>query len=707
MTRRPTERPPVARVDTVRETRFGVTMADPYRWMEDETGELRGWLAGQAAYADSILAALPGRAELLARIAELTGRASVDSAFRFGADRLFHLSQPAGAEVPVLMVHDGEGGAERVLLDPAALAGDEHSHLDWYLPSPDGRHVACGISQGGSENSTLRVIEVDSGRLRDEAIPRTFHGAVSWTPDGAGFVYHRYLDPAPDTPPVERRRDSRNYLHRLADPPGQDTLVLARGHNPLMPLSPRDRPFLVTPAGSDWMVAIISHSALGASIEEKLTDCSLYVAPRAGLADPASCPWRRVAERADGVTAYAVRGDTLFLVSHRDAPRSRVLAVSLADPDLSTATVIVPSGERVVVAVRVVGEHLLVRDLDAGFSRLRRVPLAGGQPQDVPLPVDGLIEEWTAHPGRAEALLVLSSWTVSPRVYRYDAAAGTVEDTGWVTSPVGLPDVELADLRVPVRDGTLVPLRVMHRKGLVLDGDNPTLLTGYGSYGFVPRRLFMPEMLPWYERGGVYAVAGIRGGGEYGREWHEAGRGPNKENTITDFIDCAEYLVAHGYTRPGRLAGDGISAGGIPSGGALVRRPELWAAMVMRVPATNLTRMEFGENGPINIPEMGSVTTETGLRDLLLVDAYLRVEDATAYPAVLLTAGRNDPRLPAWQPGKMAARLQAATTSGRPVLLRVDAHAGHGHGSTRHQRDALTADMLAFLLHAFTVEDHP
>jgi prolyl oligopeptidase len=206
-------------------------------------------------------------------------------------------------------------------------------------------------------------------------------------------------------------------------------------------------------------------------------------------------------------------------------------------------------------------------------------------------------------------------------------------------------------------------------------------------------------MLAWYERGGVYAYAGLRGGGEYGRDWHEAGLGPRKENTITDFIDCAEYLIKEGYTSPERLAGEGASAGGIPTGGALVRRPDLWAAMIMQVPAANTTRLEFSENGPINVPEHGSITIESGLHDLLITDCYLRVRDGVRYPAVLLTAGLNDPRLAVWQPAKMAARLQAASASGRPVLLRVDPHAGHGLGSTQTQRNELTADILAFLLH--------
>jgi prolyl oligopeptidase len=260
-------------------------------------------------------------------------------------------------------------------------------------------------------------------------------------------------------------------------------------------------------------------------------------------------------------------------------------------------------------------------------------------------------------------------------------------------------------LQAPARDGTLIPVTVVHRKGLPLDGGNPTLLTGYGSYGLTDLPEFRPEMLAWYEAGGVYAVAHLRGGGAYGRQWHEAGRGRSKHTTITDFIDCAEYLIAHGYTPPERLAGDGASASGIPTGGALVRRPELWAAMVMHVAMVNATRVEFSENGPINVPEFGSVTTEEGLRGLLIIDPYLRVRDGTPYPAVLLTAGMNDPRIPAWQPAKLAARLQAATTSGRPVVLRVEAHGGHGFGSTRDQESALLADELAFLLHAFGLDD--
>ncbi|MGH3227863.1 MAG: prolyl oligopeptidase family serine peptidase [Streptosporangiaceae bacterium] len=701
---RPVATPPVARVEVVREERFGVVLADPYRWMEDgDCAEMREWLSGQAAYAASVLAGLPGRDGLRARVTELTAGALRGAAFKLAGDRVFSL-RGGGGGAPALMVDDGR--ARRVLLDPAVLPGPQHSSLDWFVPSPGGRLVACGISQGGSERSTLRIVDADSGELLQDAVPGTFHGAVSWLPDGDALLCHRYLVPPPGTPPQQRRHDSRACLHRLGTPAASDPVVLARGLNSRVAMAPVDRPFVFTPSGSDWMIAIISHSAVTAPIGEEMSDSTLYVAPRAGLADPATCPWQRVAGPAGGVTAFAVHGGDLYLVTHRDAPRSHVVKVPLAAPDLAGATVVLPGGERAVVAIRVIGDQLLVHERDAGISRVRQVPLAGGTPREVPLPAGGAIEQWTAHPDRPEAYLTLSSPTQSPRVYRYDAPTGAVADTGWLPpAAADFSGIISRDLRAPARDGTLIPLRVVHRKGLALDGANPAILSGYGSYGAVPARLFQPEMLAWYERGGVYAYAGLRGGGEYGREWHEAGLGPRKENTITDFIDCAEYLITRGYTSPERLAGQGASAGGIPAGGALARRPDLWAAMIMQVPETNSTRFEFSENGPVNVPEMGSVSTEPGLRDLLITDSYLRVRDGTRYPAVLITAGLNDQRVPVWQPAKMAARLQAATASGRPVLLRVDPHAGHGFGSTQTQRNELTADILAFLMHELT--PHP
>lgn len=688
--------PPIARVDVVRDVHHGVTIDDPYRWMEADGEEFHHWLDGQAEHARERLDALPGREELLGRIRELGGALAQCSSFTPVGDSVLSLVREPDARVAVLTVRE-PGGTTRVLFDPDTLPGASHHAIDWFVPSPDGRLIACAVSPSGSEESTIQVIDAGTGAVLEAIPPTTRFAFLSWLEDGRSFVYHRFMPAPAGAPPEERRLDSRSFLHRLGTDPARDTVVLARGLNPHVELTPQDRPFLVVPPHGEWMLAVVSHSALGPWTDEQLSDCSLYVAPRAGLSDPATCPWRKVADVADGVTAFAIGPDTLYLVSQRDAPRSRVLAVPFAAPD--RVRVVVPAGERVVEAVRVVGDRLLVRDLDGGVHRVRHAPLSGGEPADLPLPVEGAVWEWTVHPERPEALLLIAGWTDAPRLYRYDGE--TLEDTGLAPrSPVDFGDVQARVLHVPARDGTPIPLTVIHRKDLELNGGNPALLTGYGSHGVPDLPWFRPEMLAWYERGGVFAMAHLRGGGAYGREWHEAGRGPRKETTITDFIDCAEHLVALGYTRPGRLAGEGVSAGGIPTGGALVRRPELWAAMVLQVPAVNATRIEFSENGPINVPEYGSVATEEGLRGLLIADAYLRVRDGVPYPAVLLTTGRRDPRVPPWQPAKLTARLQAATSSGLPVLLRVEEHGGHGFGATREQEHALLADVLAFVSHA-------
>jgi prolyl oligopeptidase len=687
-----------ARIDVVRDTYFGVTLEDPYRWMEDWTSdEARAWLLEQAAAARKVLDALPERDALFARIAAL-GDAALDlTDVRMAGGRCFYLRREAGAALATLVVRLAPAAPERVLVDPAAIASEVHSAIDWYMPSHDGRRVAYGVSQGGSENSTLCILDVDTGEHFADTISRVRFPFVSWLEDNRSFVYHRYPAPPADTPPAERRYNSRSYLHHLGDDPEHDGVVFARGLNERVDMQPVDRPFIIVATTSPWMIGIISHSALGIG---EWTDCTFYVAPRAALANPATCPWTKLAVVEDGVRNFAIRGDTLYLVTHRDAPRYHVVAVSLPHGDVAHAEVVVPASQAVIEDICIAGDYLLTRELDGGIGRLRRVALAGGEPEEVALPVNGTILDWANEPGSADVVLYLTSWTSSPRAYRYTTRSGSLEDTGWVPpSPVDFSDVAAYEVQAPAKDGTLIPLSVIHKKGLPRNGNNPTLLTGYGSYGISLPAFFRPEMLAWYERGGVWAIAHVRGGGEYGREWHEAGRKLKKEHTITDFLACAEYLIAQQYTRPERLAGEGGSAGGIPTGGALVRRPDLWAAMVMQVAVTNALRSEVGENGPINVPEFGSVTTEDGFRSLQIVDSYTKIQDGVAYPAVLLTAGLNDPRIAVWQAMKMAARLQAATTSGKPVLLRVEEQGGHGMRATKRQHDAELADELAFLFH--------
>jgi prolyl oligopeptidase len=324
--------------------------------------------------------------------------------------------------------------------------------------------------------------------------------------------------------------------------------------------------------------------------------------------------------------------------------------------------------------------------------------------ESIKLPFEGAIQSLVTNPTEAGAWLELVGWTKPPLWYSVNAKS-TIEDTRIVPpSPVDFSQIVSEEVKAKSADGTMVPLSIVHKRGIMMDGSNPTLLDGYGAYGITLDPAFRPTLLAFFERGGIYAVAHVRGGGEYGEDWHNAGRLMTKQHTIDDFIACAQYLIAQMYTSPARLAGQGTSAGGITIGGAITQRPDLFAAALIRVGDSDALRSELMASGPANIPEFGTVKQLDGFRALYAMDAYQHVKP-NAYPAVLLTTGANDPRVAPWQAAKMTARLQASTNSGKPVLLRVDYDAGHGMGSTKSQRDSELADELAFLFWQFGSPD--
>ena len=687
---------PVARVDVVRETHYGVTVEDPYRWMEDWKGEeLKAWVQAQGAYTRSYLDTLPTRAAFAQRIHELGDAAPAYYFLSMKGGKYFYLRRDPGENIGKLVVRDNKDASERVLLNTNTLKDEVHTTIDWYFPSPDGNYVVYGISQGGSEESTLHVLEVESGKTLDIAISRTRFGLVNWLENSRSFLYHRFPEQPEGASIMEKYDNSRMYLHRLGDDPELDPVVFGRGISQGVEIDPKDFPFISTVAESEWMIGTIIHGVLN----EK----TLYVAPRSQLEDPVNITWRKVVDIEDAVIDFDLSGDTIYLVTHKDAPRFKVIATSLTNPDPLHATTIVPASTSVIQEIRVMDNYLLTRDLDGGLARLRRVRLSNNELEQVALPFDGTISQWAGEHGSSELLIQMTGWTVSPRIYLYDVTQNTLQDTGWSPpSPIDFSNVESHEVFATASDGTQIPLSIIHKKGLTLDRNNPTLLRGYGSYGLSMLPAFLSISLAWFEQGGVLAVGHIRGGGEYGEEWHQAGQKLNKQNTIDDFITCAEYLIQNGYTNNGRIGGEGTSAGGVPSGGSLTKRPDLWGAMIIRVAVTNFLRFEFTENGPPNIPEFGSITTEEGFKGLSIMDSYTKVRDGVNYPAVMLTTGLNDPRVVLWQATKMAARLQAATASDKPVILRVEEQAGHGMGSTKSQVEDELADEFAFLMQSLS-----
>ncbi len=588
-------------------------------------------------------------------------------------------------------MRDGAGAAERLLVDPEKLttADGKHYSIDYFQPSLDGKYVGYGISQGGSEESVLHVIESATGKLLPDTIDRAQFGQPNWLPDHS-FFYTRAQKLGPDSPVTAKYQKLRSYHHVLGVEPDKEAAVFGYEVSPGVKVTEDDFSVLsYSPGAPHYLVGLVIHG-----VKREL---DLYVAPFQGEAS-AKTSWKKVVDQADEITGFDVHGDTLYLLSHKDASRFKVLSTSLANPDLTHTTTVVPAGDAVIVGISAASDALYLQDLDGGIGRLRRLPYAAGAIQPVKLPFEGAIQSLFVNPNTSDAWLELTSWTKSPLWYLLDAHTGALADTGIVApSPVDYSSIESVEVKAKSADGTMVPLSIVYKRGIALDGSHPTWLEGYGAYGITLDPAFRPTLLAFFERGGIYAVSHTRGGGEYGEDWHLGGQKLTKQHTIDDMLAGAQYLIDHKYTSPPHLAGEGTSAGGITIGGAITQRPDLFGAALIRVGDSDSLRSELMASGPANIPEFGTVKDPDGFKALYAMDAYQHVKPNTPYPAILLTTGANDPRVAPWQAAKMAARLQASTSSGKPVLLRVDYDAGHGLGSTKSQRDEELADEMAFL----------
>jgi prolyl oligopeptidase len=686
--------PPAAPVRPVTDTYFGMQVVDPYRWMEDpKSTELPPWMRAQNDFTRATLDALPMRAALVTRIKDLDhAGVRVFDAQEWGG-RFFYYKRDQGQELAKYCVRDGAGGAERVLVDPGAMqTGDKHYSVDWAAPSLDGKLVAYGVSESGSEASVLHVVDAGTGKLLADTIDRMQFGNVSWL-DARHFFYTRLQKLADGAPPTDKYKRATAFEHELGRDADKDPAMFGAGVIESIPVKDTEIGTVGAPPGSRWVFAIP-----GDGVRNEAT---MYYAPRASLAG-AKTPWKKLVDVSDDVTSFDFRGDDVYLLSHHDALRFKILKMSLAKPDLAGAAVVVPESDVVIRAIGAAKDALYYTVLDAGIGRVRRVGYApGAAPETLALPVDGAVSSAFTLADRPGVLFALVGWTVSSRVVAYDPKTKKVEDTKLAPpSPIDFSSVTSEEVRVKSQDGTMVPMSLVHAKDFVKDGSHPTWLDGYGGYGITIDPGFNPTRLAWIERGGEFAYCHVRGGGELAEGWHRDGMLLKKQHSIDDMIACGQWLVDNKYTSNAKLAGEGTSAGGIVIGGAVTQRPDLFAAALIRVGVSNALRFEQTLN-VLNVPEFGTATTEDGFKGLYAMDAYGHVKDGDKYPAILLTTGATDPRVAPWQVTKMAARLQAATSSSKPVLLRVDYDAGHGMGSTAAQRDEELADEEAFMLWQF------
>ena len=688
---------PTAPIRNVPEVFFGTTVDDPYRDFETiKAPAVAAWMKAHSEHAKTTLKRINGRAALRDTLERFEGAAAgrVVDVIRLPGELYFYERRGAKDDQFKLYMRQGLQGAEKLLFDPEKLkkqTGKSHA-INYFSPSPDGKRVALGVSSGGSEEAALRVLDTRNGRQIGPEISRANFGALSWTPDSRELYFHRMQPLKKGMPATDKYQRSMVVVMKPGAGEAGIRTVLRAGESGDVEMLATEFPAIdVQPDGR-----VIAQVYDGVSPEIGAYHSTLAQL-RAGK--PA---WKKLFGRDDSVTAVAVKSDRLYVLTHKGASRYKLLGGNIEGFSAATAAVLVPESARVLAGITAASDALYLEARDGNVKRLYKLAHSdGATPQEVQLPVVGAFS-FGAGSARADlpgVLLDLQGWTRARQIYAV-AADGRTSNTGLQPAgPYDAPgDVLATEVMVKSHDGVLVPMSIIHKAGVKLDANNPTLLYGYASYGITEEPFFSISRLAWMDAGGVFAVANPRGSGVFGKQWHEDGKKANKPNTWLDFIACAEYLVAQGWTKPARLAIWGGSAGGVLVGRAMTTRPDLFAVVLPDVGTLDLVRAETTPNGIPNIPEFGSRVTEPGFRALLAMSTYHQIKDGVAYPAVLFAHGVNDPRVEVWNSTKTAARLLAASSSGKPVLLRLDYDSGHGIGSTKAQVLDERADLFAFTL---------
>jgi prolyl oligopeptidase len=662
----------------------GVSVPDPYRWLEDsESPEVRAWTEAQNRLTQQRLGAMPERGEIARRLGELFSIGTITApSVRKG--RYFYLRREGTQSQPVLYWRQGLRGVERVLIDPATYETDATAALDWWYPSPDGVLVAYGISRHGDEKSTLAVRHVETGQDLDERILHTRFSSVAWLADGSGFYYTRYPEPG-SVPPGDENYGRKAYFHALGTDPREDPLVFGadRAKEDMIGVS-------ISPDGR-WLCA---------SVHQGWAKSEVYLLDR-------QAPERGFAPVVEGVEALfipLVQNDRLYLRTNDEAPNYRLFSVDPEQPARERWTEIIPAGKEVLEGHRMVGGRLACSYLRNAAGALRVHGTDGTVVREVALPGLGTLAGWGGEWDADELFFGYVSFTTPPTVFRHSVSSGETELWERVEAPIDPERFTVRQAWYPSRDGTQVSMFVVHRKGLELDGNRPTLLYGYGGFNASMTPGFVRGAYLLLERDGVYALANLRGGGEYGEAWHRDGMLERKQNVYDDCIAAAEYLVREGYTRPERLAVQGGSNGGLLVGAVVTQRPELFRAAVCQVPLLDMLRYHRFSIARLWIPEYGSSEDPRQFHVLHAYSPYHRLRDGARYPAMLITAAESDTRVDPLHARKFAARLQAAQAGEGPILLRIETRAGHGAGKPLAKVIEEQTDVWSFLFSELKVE---
>jgi prolyl oligopeptidase len=654
---------PPTRTEDIVDSLHGVKVPDPYRWLEDaDSPEVVEWVEKQNAFTRSVLDKLPGREQIHQRLGQLLDIGTLTAPVpRKG--RYFYTKREGKQNQPILYVRDGLHGKDRVLVDPNTLAQDGTISLDWWFPSRDGGLLAHGLSKNGSERSTLYVRDVSSGKDLPDVIQWTRYTTLAWLPDGKAFYYTRY--PAPGSVPKgEENYHHHVYFHVLGSDPTKDPKVFGEGR------PPEDMPEVLLSPDGRWLV-VKEHQGWAKS-EIFFKD----------LADPKAA-FSPLVEKTNAIFEIVVRNDRFYVRTNENAPHYRVYQVDPLKPGKNDWKELIREDQYVLDEIEAIGDHLVGLFMHQASSRLRLFDRDGKLLQDIALPtlgtVSGLGGEWDGH----ELLFGFESFTVAPNVHHVDLASRKSELWDQVKSDIDAGAFEVEQVKYPSKDGTPITMFLAHKKGFNKDGKTPTLLYAYGGFNISLTPKFNASRFVFLERGGLLAIPNLRGGGEYGEAWHQAGMLGKKQNVFDDFLSAAEWLLAEKYTDRAHLAIQGGSNGGLLMGAAVTQRPDLFRAVVCQVPLLDMVRYHKFLIARLWIPEYGSPDDQDQFKWLYAYSPYHHVKDGTAYPAMLIEAAESDGRVDALHARKMAARLQTATSSDQPILLRLETKAGHGAGKPR------------------------
>ena len=661
----------------------GVKVTDDYRWLEDgKNPQVIAWTDAQDKHARAILDPLPLHAAIYQFMKQLDNERSPSY---YNLERrgglLFAMNSQPGKQQDVLVTLQSadDPASKHVVLDPSEVDPTNSTAIQMFAPSLDGSKIAVSLAAGGSEMGSIHVYEVSTSHALPDTLTRvTGDGGVSveWNADGTGLYYTRY--------PHEGERAAADmnfyeqlYFHKLGTPQSQDTYVMGKDLPRIAEISLRAR------KDGAYLLAEVENGD-GGQYEHFLRD-------------PAG-QWNQITQFSDEISAVAFGGDAVYMLSRQHAPHGKILRLPLATPDLRNAKTIIPESSGVIQSFVPTANLLYVTQLVGGPSEIHIFDHSGKELGTVPAEPVSVITQIVSLEN--DKILFGNQSYVDPQAWFY-FDPGTKKTTVTAlreSSPVSFADVETVREFGVSKDGTRVPVNIIRRKGTKFDGQNPTVLTGYGGFNVSLTPFFDPGLRAWLDAGGVFAIANLRGGGEFGEEWHKAGSGINKQNVFDDFIACAEHLIKAGYTNPSKLGIEGGSNGGLLMGAVLNQRPELFRAVVSVAGVYDMLRLETTENGQFSTPELGSVKDLEQFRALYGYSPYHHVQDGVKYPSILFIVGENDPRVAPWHSRKMIARLQAATTSGRPVLLISFSNAGHGGiGSPEDQQIAMGTYIFEFM----------